>query len=198
MRNSLKTTYAILILILMNSCGVSYQQGIVQTKGGTKELFFVKQDNQYLLVKKNLSDEPQKILYSEIDYVEKKNNLNDETKFKFFKVKYRNEYKLLEEEITGTVSLYISTSSFNSNPMGPGMGMTQQTIVVHYVKRKDEDEVTLLSSDHFSDTSLKTVGPRFFSDCPELVKKIEDKDYKKRHIYDIVRFYNENCGVDHT
>jgi hypothetical protein len=188
----------VIVILVLHSCGVSYQPAYVKTKDGREKPFLVKQDNQFLLTKESSYDEPKKILYSEIDYVEKKNNLNQETKFKFFKVANRDEYVLVEEEIVGPVSLYISTSSFNSNPMGPGMGMTQHTIVVHYVKRGHNDEVVLLSSDHFADQSLKTVGPKFFKDCPELVKKIEDRDYKKRHIYDIVRFYNDNCGGDNT
>jgi hypothetical protein len=198
MNNVLKSLVLMFGILILNSCGVSYQSGYVKTKDGTKKPFLMKQDNQYLLVKESSSDEPKKILYSEIDYVEKRNNLNDETKFKFFKVANQNKYVLVEEEIVGPVSLYISASSFNSNPMGPGMGMTQQTIVVHYVKRKHNDEVILLSSDYFSDQSLKMVGPKFFKDCPKLVEKIENRDFKKRHIYDIVRFYNENCGVDNT
>jgi hypothetical protein len=196
MRYILRPLVLVIIILVLYSCGVSYQTAYVKTKDGSEKPLLVKQDHQFLLIKENSSDEPKKILYSEIDYVEKKNNLNKETKFKFYKVANRDEYVLVEEEIVGPVSLYISASSFNSNPMGPNMGMTQQTIVVHYVKREHNDEVVLLSSDYFSDQSLKTVGPIFFKDCPELVKKIEDRDYKKRHIYDIVRFYNDKCGGD--
>jgi len=82
--------------------------------------------------------------------------------------------------------------------MGPGMGMTQQTIVAHYVKKEDDDEVILLSSDHFADKSLQSKGPAFFSDCPELVDKIYNKDFKKRHVYDIVKFYNTTCAKDES
>ena len=34
----------------------------------------------------------------------------------------------------------------------------------------------------------------YFSDCPELSQKIENKEYKKRDLESIVRFYNSNCG----
>ncbi len=184
----------IVLFTLIYSCGAPYQLSTIKLKDGSSKAVLAKQDEDHLLIKNHSSDDPKKLHYSEVDYVKKKNNLNDETKFRFLKVKWKNEYLLLEEEILGPVSLYISTSSFNSNPMGPGMGMTQQTIVAHYVKKEDDDEVILLSSDHFADSSLKTVGPKFFKDCPKLVQKIENKDFKKRHVYDIVKFYNTNCA----
>jgi hypothetical protein len=34
----------------------------------------------------------------------------------------------------------------------------------------------------------------FFSDCPELVKKIEEKEFKREHLREIVQFYNTQCG----
>lgn len=33
----------------------------------------------------------------------------------------------------------------------------------------------------------------YFSDCPELVDKIESKDFRKNDLESIVRFYNSNC-----
>jgi len=192
---------SILVLILFSlcfSCGAPYQVSTVKLKDGSSKILRVKQEDDHLLIKSQHTDSPEKLHYSEIDYVKKRNNLNEEAKFKFFKVAGKNQFLLLEEEIVGPVSLYISTSSFNSNPMGPGMGMTQQTIVAHYVKREHNDEVILLSSDHFADSSLKTIGPKFFRDCPELVQKIENRDFKKRQVYDIVKFYNTNCAKDES
>lgn len=34
----------------------------------------------------------------------------------------------------------------------------------------------------------------FFSDCPELVKKIEEKEFKQEELLKIVLFYNTQCG----
>lgn len=34
----------------------------------------------------------------------------------------------------------------------------------------------------------------YFSDCPELSTKIDDKIYKKKDLESIVGFYNSNCG----
>ena len=33
-----------------------------------------------------------------------------------------------------------------------------------------------------------------FKDCPALIKKIENKDFKKKGILKIVKYYNANCG----
>lgn len=34
----------------------------------------------------------------------------------------------------------------------------------------------------------------YFADCPELVKKIEEKEFKREDMEAIVRFYNAQCG----
>lgn len=36
----------------------------------------------------------------------------------------------------------------------------------------------------------------YLSDCPELVEKILNKDYRKWDMVEIVEFYNENCGMN--
>ncbi|GGE40268.1 hypothetical protein [Psychroflexus planctonicus] len=160
-----------LFLISFYSCGTAYEIAFVKTQNGSKKPVLMKQDKEYLLVKESKNEEPKKIYYSDIDYVEKRISQNDVVKFKSFKVKGTKEYLLLEEEIVGPVSLYINTWTVNHNAMGQNIGMYQQTLVAHYVKREQDDEVILLSSDHFADNSLKVKGPSFFNDCPDLVSK---------------------------
>lgn len=41
--------------------------------------------------------------------------------------------------------------------------------------------------------SFKNKMKDFFSDCPELVKKIDEKTYKRKHLVEIIEYYQDNC-----
>ncbi|RRO16773.1 hypothetical protein [Flavobacteriaceae bacterium 14752] len=190
----LKNFIYLLTLTLLFSCGVPYQISSVKLKDGSTKTLLVKQDEGFLLTKDNFSDSPEKLHYSEIDYVKKKNNLNEETKFKFFKVAGKNQYLLLEEEIVGPVSLYIQTTEGTNTEYATGMTYNY-TSIGYYVKKEHNNEVIFLTSDSALNFKFTEIGQTFFRDCPELVQKIEDKDFRKKDVYEVVKFYNKNCAV---
>jgi len=41
--------------------------------------------------------------------------------------------------------------------------------------------------------SFKNKIRKFFSDCPELVEKINDKIFKRKHIEEVIEYYKLNC-----
>ncbi len=191
---------SILVLILFSlclSCGVPYQASTIKLKNGSIKTLLTKKEEDHLLIKNRYSDSPEELHYSEIDYVVKKNNLDDVVKFKFFKVAGKNQYLLLEEEIVGPVSLYILTTEGTNTAFGTGMTYNY-TSVGYYVKKKHNNEVIFLTSSSALNFKFTEIGQAFFRDCPELVQKIEDKDFKKKDVYEVVKFYNTNCAKDET
>ena len=46
---------------------------------------------------------------------------------------------------------------------------------------------------HRLGTRLNRKDDNLFDDCPELSKKIDSRDIKRRHLSEIVEFYNRNC-----
>lgn len=192
----------LIILLVFTSCGLPYKSGMLVLKEGDKKQGLIKPKDENLLFKKGRYDnDVESYHYTEVDYVKKPNFNGEIAKFKYLKVVGGN-FRLLEEVIIGSVSLYKDTSTYNMNAMGanagmPGAGFTMgvpQTITGYYVRRENDRHAVSISSDHLFNNSLKQKGPWFFKDCPELVKKIENKDFRKKEIKKVVRFYNDHCA----
>lgn len=120
------------------------------------------------------------------------------TIYYYRKVQGSKSYKLLELLEKGKVSLYkkISEGSFmTQNGVNGTMMMNSNSISDYYVAKNDEETVTHLGTigSPFS-KNFKKAASEYFMDCLELVNKIQNKEFKKRNIVDIVEFYNENCN----
>lgn len=98
---------------------------------------------------------------------------------------------LMEELIDGKVSLF-RRSTMGVSGAGT-MGPTFSNSTTYYVKRSEEmiaENIGL--NDLFK--NYKKTSKDFFSDCPELVAKLENNEFKKNEIEEVVIFYNENCS----
>ncbi len=62
-----------------------------------------------------------------------------------------------------------------------------------YVLRTGEEKATHLGSNQLFTKNFKTAASVFFKDCTSLVTKIQNKDFKKKHIKEIVQYYNSEC-----
>jgi hypothetical protein len=99
---------------------------------------------------------------------------------------------LLKLEIDGTVKLF----SFYYTQRSPGMynpstGATTGGFSYSeegYVLQKGDDDLKGITR-----LSFKKDMAEYFKDCPTLVKKIVDRDFRKDDLVSIVRFYNSNC-----
>lgn len=72
----------VLFLTSFYSCGTAYEIAYLKTKNDSKKPVFIKRDKEYLLMKESKNEEPKKIYYSDIDYIEKRISQNDVEKFK--------------------------------------------------------------------------------------------------------------------
>lgn len=122
----------------------------------------------------------------------------------YLKIKGKNKYKVLEQVVVGEVMLYkivaqgqhagVGMGGFGGAGGGMGFGMgTSFTIKNYYVKRKNDQEVTHLGSTSLFSKSFKKAAGNYFKDCLNLVKKIQNKEYKKRDIREVVEYYNTEC-----
>ncbi|MDR0659415.1 MAG: hypothetical protein LBG19_01150 [Prevotellaceae bacterium] len=64
---------------------------------------------------------------------------------------------------------------------------------IRYCMRPGESEATLLFIEGGvgMEAQFRKVAAEYFGDYPELVKKIEDKEYKREDIVEIIEDYNE-------
>lgn len=116
------------------------------------------------------------------------------------KVKEHDKDQIVEVITTGeNATLYKkSTLFFNpGTPMPYGTGgsvPSHSTIESAYLKKKNESEATYLGNNALFSKNFSKTSAEFFEDCPELVKKIENKEFKKKDLKEIIEFYNTNCN----
>lgn len=115
-------------------------------------------------------------------------------------------FNVVRELEIGTVSLYVLEQTSYSAPMFVG-GANGQMNMVHgnyydiknlYVRKGINGEITHLGSNQLFSKNFKNAASSYFSDCPVLVEKIINKEYKKKHIRDVVSFYNLKCNDQHV
>ncbi len=64
----------------------------------------------------------------------------------------------------------------------------------YFVGKKNEEKLQLINSESFLYKNFRKTLSSYFHDCHVLVEKIQNKEFKKRDILEIVEFYNENCN----
>jgi len=75
-----------------------------------------------------------------------------------------------------------------------GMGRGRTVNLTHsFVRKTNDDMATHLGSNDWISKNFKKAASNFFSDCPQLVKKIENKELKKKNLMEIIDFYNNSC-----
>ena len=79
-------------------------------------------------------------------------------------------------------------------PGGISVNITTST-EVYYIAKNDDDKLTkLFNLFGPSKKVFKKIVPKFFGDCPDLLDKIDYKEYRKGDIVEIVNFYNLKCS----
>ena len=125
------------------------------------------------------------------------------TIFVLVKIKDKTVPKVLEMARTGkNVTYFRDVSQGYAAPMrtptaGGGFMMTggggQYNITYSYLRKSSEKEAVYLGSSNWMTKNFKKGASNFFSDCPKLVLKIKNKEFKKRDLKEIIEFYNSNC-----
>ena len=160
-----------------------------------------KKGSHQIKFKKERSSKAKKYQLKEVEeYFEYYNG--EEVKYKYLYIKESKKYLLMQEVIKDKVSLYIIGATGqhvgmgfggNSNGFGGVGGASSFSIESYYLKRNGEDYVHYITSTGgFSKNFVKSAS-EFFNDCLILVEKIKKKEYKKRDIREVVKFYNTNC-----
>lgn len=114
----------------------------------------------------------------------------------YYRKKIEKKPKLLKVVIKGYLSLYYFNYDVNLGPNFPASGGKPQGInnTFIYGLREGEEAATLLSDIMQGQVNpnayFKYIGPKYFSDYPELAKKIEDKVYTYLNIFQVAIEYN--------
>jgi hypothetical protein len=75
-------------------------------------------------------------------------------------------------------------------------GTTYINITHSYARKTNQEKAIHLGSSSWISKNFKTAASNYFSDCPKLVEKIQNKELKKKHIQEIIMFYNTECDLN--
>lgn len=111
----------------------------------------------------------------------------------------KNEVHLMEALQEGAVELYkdtyVTTEYYSTGlSLGANSNFPMSTVnsvknVDYYIKKLNEVKGIKVNM------NFKKIGQTFFSDCEDLIAKINEEDFfEEEEIIDLVKFYNHNCG----
>lgn len=74
-----------------------------------------------------------------------------------------------------------------------GGGIRPYAVHYTYLRKKSQDEATKFGSDALFAKNFKRVAAQFFSDCENLAKQIQNGQFERNDIKEIIKIYNEDC-----
>jgi len=182
------------IFLLLFFWNVSFAQSNEATlffKDGTSVKGFGTIKKNKIQFRASLNDEPE--LWDEV-LVESIVFDPEDTfvKYTFIKPDKMSKFKVMKVLTEGEVSLYehVVVDYFDKDDLfgfSYGLNHSQPEKTRHYVQRKNEEFPTLLK-DGFG--RIK----KYFSNCDTLVKKIENNQFYRNDIQQIVEYYNDICA----
>lgn len=115
----------------------------------------------------------------------------------------KGRFNVVKELEIGAVNLYVLEEKGYAPPMQMGGANGHMNVTGGnfydlqnlYVKSGENGELTHLGSNQLFSKNFKKAASDYFSNCPELVKKIQNRDFKKKHVKDIVHYYNTKCNL---
>lgn len=132
---------------------------------------------------------------------------NNKTEARLLRVKLRGKVSLLCTSIISRASgsglpmpMYGVNSSgevavTNTFSFGSGGGPVEPNELFTYYLSSENDMYAIKApkANLHSSRFRKKIAPQFFSDCPELMKKIKNKVFEKDDFEGVVNFYNNEC-----
>ena len=192
--------YIFLGLFLISFCASAQKTKAVLTfKDGTTKTGLGKWVGNRVKFKTHKKDKAVKYDFMQLDQV-KIYSSEDVHIYVSMAVQDEEKPKILEEVIIGKVSLYQKVSYGHSPGVvggaGSGFGFSagySYSINDYYLKREGENKAFHLGSTNLFSKNFKKAASDYFKDCPSLVKKIQNKEYKKKDIRLVIEFYNREC-----
>ncbi len=146
---------------------------------------------------KTTDGEKKTVALSQIDKIisiGKKDRSNFTQKY----IKYsKSKSALMTEVIIGKVSLYQKSQvTYKGNSGSTAINPTANTAntnITYYVLKEGQAMAKYIKGNNIDYGSFRNNAIKFFSDCELLVTKIKNKKYKRKHLEEIVTYYNEEC-----
>jgi len=182
----MKKTLTIFALLSFLCVNARYYEGTVYFKNNTTAEGFIKiRVFGGIKFKTNKQADAKLLDYNHIDGFD-----IEYKRYRYIKSQHNFPPKLLNQRILGKICLYSNqvTTPGHMVPSGftgGGMSFGGGTATIYYLKINDK---LIKIGTRFKKRHLKIL-----SDCPGLIDKIENKEFHKRDILEIVKFYNKNA-----
>ncbi len=116
------------------------------------------------------------------------------SKFEYIVLKEGKKPVIMEILVDGFLRLYTeNTTQFNANLGGSGTVGGFRSTTTYYLKKQTENIAQKCAAFGYIGPGFKKFINSYFSDCQEIIKKVEKKEFKKNNYEEIVEFYNSNC-----
>ena len=198
------------LLFICTVTGFSQQKrAVLYLKDSTKLEGFAK-INRYDDEIKFRPDKNSKGVVYKADDIEK-NLIEEKNEDVEYRYKSINEDKsrpyLLVLRIEGELSLYEYYKSVpgvdnkSMHQKNSAIGNTKTYSIPYYFVTKNNDEQAIFLGSGGGKSGQNQFMKRIrrsVSDCPELDKKIKQKEFRRKDIIKIVSYYNENCSLKKT
>lgn len=111
-------------------------------------------------------------------------------------IKYsKTKGDLMQEIASGNVSLYkrVQTKMSGVGAMG---APSISTFTDYYVKKNSEAVATYLQGGNIAFGSYRKNVKDYFKDCEALLTMVNDDNFKRSKIEEVIEFYNSDCAKD--
>lgn len=196
----MKTYYVLLLMIFSMAAQAQLKPTHIFLSTGEKMVVKGKLRRDVFIYKRYDGDKRKKIGFDEIDHVDIFETKDSITRYRRIRVQDEEKPVVVQEVKTGKVNLYMASFGVRTTmPMssaggfgGFGIPMTYD-IENYYLRREGEKKAVHLGANKLFTNNFREAASDYFKDCPPLVEKIQQKTFKKRHLKEIVRFYNTEC-----
>ena len=203
----MKIKLQILLFILLSANVVfSQKKATVKLKDGRSLSGYCKLSPNQVKFKSSKKGKYKKLIVENVNYVVVQESKKKKISYAFRSIKEGSKPRLLELVYNGS-NIKLLKSSFTvplggaSNSKSNGRVTTTTSVGLSpkltsfYVIKKGDTHATVLSSSSSILKSFKTRAREYFQDCENLVPLIGKKGYTKKHIKNVVKYYQENCSI---
>ena len=189
-----KTRIITLFILGLLSTKMSSQKGMstIHFEDGTTKKWFVKAVSNYKYNNKFKKPIYRIVLHDEVS--------NDTIIYEYIKLKKKKRPFFMKVIYDGKKAALYSRYHINNgyyDTNSNSISQTEDMGGLYYAKKKDSlyaMEISQTGTLGFYGSKFKKRAINFFSDCPDLTKKIETKEFKNKNILDAFEYYENSCN----
>ncbi|MGW9684548.1 hypothetical protein [Flagellimonas sp. 2504JD1-5] len=179
-------------MISVNSFGQGFKAEVIFKNGKVLKGLGEPAHQHWIRFKKEKKAKKEFFSFREVDTVKVWYDFTP-TVFVYQKIKDRTYPDVLEVVHVGEKVIYYRDDTQGYMTSKARGGLHGVPLTHSFVRKKREEEAIHLGTSYWVSKNFKKAASNFFSDCPALVEKIQNKELKKKNLMAIIDFYNNSC-----